>query len=133
MISTDNHLGYKEADPVIGNDSFRTFDEMLETANNLSVDFVLLGGDLFHDSRPTASCYHKASQILNKHIFGDNKINSASKLSQTESVTNRVTFETHNYEDANYMSKNHLIKMPVFSIHGNHDSPIGLDLLSSMD
>ena len=23
--------------------------------------------------------------------------------------------------------------MPVFSIHGNHDSPVGLDLLSSMD
>lgn len=31
------------------------------------------------------------------------------------------------------MNKNHLVKMPVFSIHGNHDSPVGLDLLSSMD
>ena len=25
------------------------------------------------------------------------------------------------------------MKMPVFSIHGNHDSPIGLDLFSCMD
>ena len=45
----------------------------------------------------------------------------------------RVTFETENYENANYMNKNHHVKMPVFSIHGNHDSPIGLDLLSSID
>ena len=45
----------------------------------------------------------------------------------------RVTFETENYPNANYMDKNHCIKMPIFSIHGNHDSPIGLELLSSMD
>ena len=31
------------------------------------------------------------------------------------------------------MDSNHLVKMPIFSIHGNHDSPVGLDLLSSMD
>ena len=78
LISTDNHLGYKEFDPVIGDDSFRTFEEVLETANKLCVDFVLLGGDLFHDSRPTASCYHKASEIMNKHVFGES--NSPSKL-----------------------------------------------------
>ena len=55
---------------MIGDDSFRTFNEMLETANNLNVDLVLLGGDLFHDNRPSASTYFKTSQILNKHVFG---------------------------------------------------------------
>ena len=70
LISSDNHLGYLERDPVIGDDSFRTFNEMLETANNLNVDLVLLGGDLFHDNRPSASTYFKTSQILNKHVFG---------------------------------------------------------------
>lgn len=31
------------------------------------------------------------------------------------------------------MDKNHLVRLPIFSIHGNHDPPIGLELLSSMD
>lgn len=91
LVSSDNHLGYKEFDPVIGDDSFRTFEEMLETANDLRVDFVLLGGDLFHDSRPTASCYHRTSQIFNKHIFGES--NSPSMLAQGD-LQSRVTFKT---------------------------------------
>ena len=70
LISTDNHLGYKENDTNIGNDSFRVFDEVLEISNNLNVDFVLLGGDLFHDNRPSSSTYFKTSHIFNKHVFG---------------------------------------------------------------
>ena len=54
LISSDNHLGYKENDKEIGDDSFRVFDEMLETANSQQVDIVLLGGDLFHEHRPSA-------------------------------------------------------------------------------
>ena len=70
IITSDNHLGYKEKDPEIGNDSFRVFDEVLETASNMNVDFVLLGGDLFHENRPSAETYLKASEIFNKHVFG---------------------------------------------------------------
>ena len=70
LISSDNHLGYKEKDKEIGDDSFRVFEEMLETANEMEVDFVLLGGDLFHENRPSAKTYLKASQIFNKHVFG---------------------------------------------------------------
>jgi double-strand break repair protein MRE11 len=29
MVSTDNHLGYMERDPVRGNDSFAAFEEVL--------------------------------------------------------------------------------------------------------
>lgn len=29
LISTDNHLGYQEKDPVRGNDSFAAFEEVL--------------------------------------------------------------------------------------------------------
>ena len=53
FVTSDNHLGFKENDPVFGDDSFRVFDEALEKANELDVDFVLLGGDLFHDLRPS--------------------------------------------------------------------------------
>ena len=44
LVATDHHLGYKEDDPIMGDDSFNTFKECLETANELQVDFVLLGG-----------------------------------------------------------------------------------------
>lgn len=30
FITTDNHLGYKEHDPIRGNDSFDAFDEALQ-------------------------------------------------------------------------------------------------------
>ena len=49
LITTDNHMGYKEKDPILGEDSFTAFEECLEIANRRDVDFVLLGGDLFHD------------------------------------------------------------------------------------
>ena len=29
VISTDNHLGYKERDPIRGSDSFAAFEEVL--------------------------------------------------------------------------------------------------------
>lgn len=37
----------------IGNDSFVAFEEILYYAKERKVDFVLLGGDLFHHSMPS--------------------------------------------------------------------------------
>ena len=53
LISSDNHIGYQEKDKYYGEDSFNAFEEVLELANKQKTDFVLLGGDLFHDLRPT--------------------------------------------------------------------------------
>lgn len=53
LIATDNHLGYMERDPIRGNDSFVSFEEILQQARKLKVDFVLLGGDLFHENKPS--------------------------------------------------------------------------------
>lgn len=36
-----------------GNDSFIAFEEILYYAKERKVDFVLLGGDLFHHSTPS--------------------------------------------------------------------------------
>ena len=53
MISTDNHLGYKEKHPYRGNDSFEAFEEVLKIAKHNSVDFLILGGDLFDNTDPS--------------------------------------------------------------------------------
>lgn len=43
MVATDNHLGYLGADPVRGEDSFNTFEEILKLARFHMCDMVLLG------------------------------------------------------------------------------------------
>ena len=49
LISSDIHLGYGEKDPERANDSFNTFDEILDIGEKQDVDLVLLGGDLEED------------------------------------------------------------------------------------
>lgn len=49
----DNHLGIYEEDEVRKHDSFTTFEEILVYAQNYKVDALLLGGDLFHDNKPS--------------------------------------------------------------------------------
>lgn len=59
LISTDNHVGYKEKHPKWGNDSFAAFEEVLEKAKELKVDFLLLGGYLIviNPKRPVSWGY----------------------------------------------------------------------------
>lgn len=69
LITSDNHLGYNETNHISGNDSFRTFGEILQIANNENVDFILQGGDLFHENKPSRNTYNKTIQILRKYLF----------------------------------------------------------------
>jgi len=39
MVSTDNHLGYLERDPIRGNDSFAAFEEVLLLAKRHNVSY----------------------------------------------------------------------------------------------
>ncbi len=43
LVATDNHLGGNEKDPIRGNDSFETFEEILQIAKERRADCVLLG------------------------------------------------------------------------------------------
>ena len=63
MIATDTHLGYKERDAVRGEDSFTAFEEVLKKAKELEVDFILHGGDLFHDNKPSRPAMFKCMQV----------------------------------------------------------------------
>lgn len=42
-----------------GKDSFIAFEEILWYAKDHQVDFVLLGGDLFHDTNPSKEALHR--------------------------------------------------------------------------
>ena len=53
LIATDNHLGVWEDDEIRKHDSFIAFEEILQHAHRLRVDALLLGGDLFHENKPS--------------------------------------------------------------------------------
>lgn len=74
MISTDNHLGYLELDPIRKDDSFHSFREMLQCARDNHVDMVLLGGDLFHDNKPSRATLCRTVEILRAFTFGERPI-----------------------------------------------------------
>lgn len=122
LISTDNHLGYLEKDPVRGDDSFRVFEEVLQLAKSNNVDMLLLGGDLFHDNKPSRNTVVRTMRLLRHHCLSpDGEVRLA--VRSDPSVVN-------------YMDPCVAVSLPVFVIHGNHDDPTGgagLDALSSLD
>lgn len=61
LIATDNHVGYLERDPVRGRDSFAALEEVLSLARHHKADLVLLGGDLFHENKPSRKTLHAVS------------------------------------------------------------------------
>ncbi|KAL5292282.1 MRE11A family protein [Megaselia abdita] len=127
MIATDNHLGYFEKDPVRGNDSFLAFEEILKHAVSNDVDFILLGGDLFHDATPSQNSLKKCMDLLRKYTLGSKTISLEFLSDQTINFVDCFNSSV-NYEDPNLN-----VSIPVFSIHGNHDDPSGYGLLSSLD
>lgn len=121
LISTDNHLGYAEKDPLRGNDSFRAFEEVLALAKSNRVDMVLLGGDLFHDNKPSRRTLVRTMNILRKFCLGDEPVALAVR-SDPDLV--------------NYMDSSYAISLPIFVIHGNHDDctgAAGSEALSALD
>jgi double-strand break repair protein MRE11 len=118
LLATDNHVGYLERDPIRGKDSFRAFEEILQIANEKKVDMILLGGDLFHDNKPSRYCMYTIMQQIRHYCMGS----SDSDL-MLVSDPNFQRSHTVNYLDPNYN-----VKIPIFSIHGNHDDPSGVAL-----
>lgn len=127
LVATDNHLGYNEKDSMTRNDSFITFEEILQHAVQNDVDFILLGGDLFHDSVPSQNTMQRCLQLLRTYTLGDKPIAIEFLSDQSRNFYDSLC-KTVNYEDPNMN-----IAYPVFSIHGNHDDPCGIGGLSSLD
>ncbi|RLN37193.1 hypothetical protein BBJ28_00011966 [Nothophytophthora sp. Chile5] len=115
LLSTDNHLGYAERDPVRGGDSFRTFREILQLAQSERTDLLLLGGDLFHENKPSRRTLYETMRLLRTHCMGDGAVHFQVVSDQSLNFPN---FGVVNFEDPNYN-----VELPIFSIHGNHDDP----------
>ncbi|MBA0641508.1 hypothetical protein Goklo_026049 [Gossypium klotzschianum] len=107
-------------------DSFQAFDEICSIAEEKQVDILLLGGDLFHKNKPSRSTLVKAIEILRRHCLNDQPVQFQVVSDQTVNFPN--TFGHVNYEDPHFN-----VGLPVFSIHGNHDDPAGVDNLSAID
>ena len=52
-------------------DSFRTFEEILQSAKSNDVDMILLGGDLFHESNPPHNVVMRCISLLRKYCLSD--------------------------------------------------------------
>ncbi|XP_069746910.1 double-strand break repair protein MRE11 isoform X2 [Narcine bancroftii] len=127
LIATDIHLGYLEKDAIRGGDTLVTFDEILRCAQDNAVDFILLGGDLFHDNKPSRKTLHTCLELMRKYCMGDTPI-------QFEILSDQsVNFGFSKFPWVNYQDGNLNISIPVFSIHGNHDDPTGADALCALD
>ncbi|EED92561.1 predicted protein, partial [Thalassiosira pseudonana CCMP1335] len=130
LLSTDNHLGYLERDPIRGLDSFAAFEEVLSLARSQKADLVLLSGDVFHDNKPSRRTLHKTMEILRRYCMGGESVGFQIVSDQKECLRSVVTGRA-NYEDEYYS-----VDMPIFAIHGNHDDPTrdgGTELLSALD
>lgn len=127
LVATDIHLGFMEKDAVRGNDTFVTFDEILRLAQENEVDLILLGGDLFHENKPSRKTLHTCLELLRKYCMGDRPV-------QFEIISDQsVNFGFSKFPWVNYQDGNLNISIPIFSIHGNHDDPTGADALCALD
>ena len=123
LVSTDNHLGFAERDPVRCDDCLAAFEEVLLTARKKKVDFVLMAGDMFHENKPSRRTLHGTMELLRKYCLGEDPVYTEILNDQKELF--KASFGKVNYEDP-FQS----ICLPIFSIHGNHDDPSALDLLA---
>ncbi|KAI1132166.1 double-strand break repair protein mus-23 [Nemania abortiva] len=126
LVATDNHVGYEERDPIRKDDSWKTFDEIMNLARTEDVDMILLAGDLFHDNKPSRMSMYHVMRSLRKNCLGM-KPCELQFLSDANEVF-ASAFGHVNYEDPDIN-----ISIPVFSIHGNHDDPSGQGNYCSLD
>ncbi|KFH12554.1 Mre11 DNA-binding domain-containing protein [Toxoplasma gondii MAS] len=148
LVATDTHLGYKADDSERGGDSFETFQEILEIGRNLKVDFLLHGGDLFDENRPSRATLYRTFCLLRKFCFGDGAVSfevlegaaeSRGRGEQSPRDSERELGEKRGKKvdgfrfGLNYLDENINVCMPIFAMHGNHDDPGEQSHLSPLD
>ncbi|SMN22088.1 similar to Saccharomyces cerevisiae YMR224C MRE11 Subunit of a complex with Rad50p and Xrs2p (MRX complex) that functions in repair of DNA double-strand breaks and in telomere stability [Maudiozyma saulgeensis] len=127
LLTTDNHVGYNESDPITGDDSWKTFHEIMMLAKTHNVDMILQSGDLFHTNKPSKKSLYQVLKSLRLACMGDRPC-ELELLSDPAHVFRYNEFSNVNYEDPNFN-----ISIPMFGISGNHDDATGDALLCPMD
>ncbi len=120
----------------------------------MDCDMVLLGGDLFHDNKPSRHTVIRAIAALKQHCLATDRrvriqilsdrskafvggyvlagVYLICKAQAPARIDHRVPCVAQcrsvNYEDGRLH-----VGLPVFTIHGNHDDPTGADNLSAVD
>ncbi|CAG9463860.1 unnamed protein product [Pedinophyceae sp. YPF-701] len=127
MVATDNHLGVHENDEIRRDDSFEAFEEVFQRALELGADLVLLGGDIFHVNKPSQATMVRTMNILRKYCLSDRPVRFR--------VANEadVAFSQATGGKANFASPDINVGLPAFTIHGNHDDPVGREATSAID
>ena len=126
LVATDSHVGYNERDPIRGDDSWKSFHEVMCLAQERDVDMVLLAGDLFHDNKPSRKSLFQVMRSMRMTCYGEKPCELELVSDGTE--TFQGAFNHVNYEDPDIN-----VAIPVFSIHGNHDDPTGEGHLAALD
>ena len=85
----------------------------------MKADLILLGGDLFHENKPSRRTLQRCMDLLRKYCLGPG-VNNFEFLSDPD-----VNFKDCATPNVNFEDPNLRVSLPVFSIHGNHDDPCG--------
>ncbi len=126
LVATDNHVGYNERDPVRGDDSWKSFHEVMCLAKDRDVDMVLLAGDLFHDNKPSRKSMYNVMRTLRMTCYGE-------KPCELQMLSDGSETLGGDFDHANYEDDDINVAIPVFSIHGNHDDPSGEGHYAALD
>lgn len=129
LIASDCHLGYADRDELRKMDSINTFQEVLNIAKEKAVDFLLLGGDLFHENKPSRFTAQQCAALLRNNCMGEGEI----RFDVVSDPKKNFAHMEEHFQRVNINDPDLGICLPVFSIHGNHDDPSGLRYLSELD
>lgn len=64
-------MGYNEREHIRGDDSWKSFHEVMCLAKEKDVDMVLLAGDLFHDNKPSRKSMYQVMRSLRMNCYGE--------------------------------------------------------------
>ena len=126
LVATDSHVGYNERDAIRGDDSWRSFHEVMCLAKERDVDMVLLAGDLFHENKPSRKSLYQVMRSLRMNCLGD-------KPCELEMLSDGSDLFQGAFNHVNYEDPNINVAIPILSIHGNHDDPTGDNHLAALD
>ncbi|KAL8661287.1 MAG: hypothetical protein Q9202_005712 [Teloschistes flavicans] len=126
LVATDSHVGYNERDHIRGDDSWKSFHEVMGLAKERDVDMVLLGGDLFHENKPSRKSMYQVMRSLRMYCLGE-------KPCELEILSDMSENFQGAFNHANYQDPDINVSIPVFSIHGNHDDPSGEGHYAALD